>query len=79
MQVLFFGKLGERAGPSRSIDTSDLATVADVTARLCEDPALAEMFSDTPVVTVLDDQIVRGEAPITGARELAYLPPLSGG
>lgn len=79
MKILFFGKLAEAAGASRDLDTSELATVGDVTDLLCEDPSLDGLLRSRTVMTVLDDKVVPPETPLADARELAYLPPVSGG
>ena len=74
------GKIAERAGPGREFDASGLATVAEVTDRLAEsDDALAALITAPSTITVLDHEVVRSDAPIAGAGELAYLPPVSGG
>lgn len=79
MKVLFFGKLADRAGPSLEIDTAGLRTVGEVTDLLCQDVNFRYLLHSATVVTVLDEEVVRPEAPIDGAGELAYLPPVSGG
>lgn len=79
MRVLFFGKIAQRAGEGREVDAAAFSTVAEVTDFLCEDPDLAELLRSPAVVTVLDDVVVKGAAPIASAKELAYLPPISGG
>lgn len=80
MRVVFLGRIGERAGGPRTLDTEGLATVADATARLSEaEPDLAALLSAPSTITVLDDAVARADTPLGDARELAYLPPVSGG
>ena len=79
MQILFFGKLADIAGRSRKIDTDDYTTVGEITKELCKDPLLAEALRHPSITTVLDNSVVKEDATIKNANELAYLPPVSGG
>ena len=75
MRVIFLGKFGERFGAEADIDTDGLSTVADVMNRIDEDGTLAS----SSTICVLDEEVVKPGAPILGAQELAFLPPVSGG
>ncbi|MBB4660172.1 MoaD/ThiS family protein [Parvularcula dongshanensis] len=75
MHVIFLGKFGDRFGPEAEIETDGLSTVADVMKRFDEDGALTA----SSTICVLDEEVVKPSAVIFGARELAFLPPVSGG
>jgi sulfur-carrier protein len=77
-RVLMFGKLADVAGwRERQVGA---ASVAELTAVLgAQDPALAEALASPGVQIAVDQQLVRGDASITDASEVAYLPPMSGG
>lgn len=79
MQVLFFGRLADAAGARREIDTGRFQTVGDVTHALAQDPELGALIRAPSVRTILDHDIVDAATPLGQARELAYLPPVSGG
>jgi len=78
MKLTFFGRLRDAMG-THGVDCSLPETVADsesLRAWLGEQyPALL----DPTVRIALDDVLVSGAAPIAGVREVAFLPPLSGG
>ena len=44
-----------------------------------EDAALGEALARRGVQVALDQVIVRGDAPLNAATEVAFLPPMSGG
>lgn len=80
MQVLLFGRLADLAGwRSRAFDPPP-ATLADLRGRIAQfDAALAEALAGPGVQVALDKTLVRGDAALAGVRELAFLPPMSGG
>jgi molybdopterin synthase sulfur carrier subunit len=44
-----------------------------------EDAGLGEALAGPGVQVALDQVIVRGDAPLNAATEVAFLPPMSGG
>lgn len=78
MRLTFFGRLRDAIGEPE-LDYSAPANVVDSESlRLligAEYPALL----DPKVRIALDDVLVSGAAPIAGVREIAFLPPVSGG
>jgi molybdopterin synthase sulfur carrier subunit len=77
-RVLLFGRLADQAGwRDRVVEAGDLAALR---ARLAnDDPDLGEALSAPGVQVAVDKTIVRGEAALTVATEVAFLPPMSGG
>ena len=65
-RVLLFGPLRDLAG-WRERELS------------AEDPRLAEALAAPGVQVALDQAIVRGDAALAPAAEVAFLPPMSGG
>jgi molybdopterin synthase sulfur carrier subunit len=79
-RVLLFGPLRDLAGwRERDLDPPP-ASIAELKRRLgIEDPRLGEALSGPGVQVALDQQIVRGDAPLSARSEVAFLPPMSGG
>ena len=81
MQVLYFAWLRERIGAGREEIETSAATVSALVEELralSEGHALA--FEDLTAVRVAVDQdAAELDAPLTGAREVAFFPPVTGG
>jgi molybdopterin synthase sulfur carrier subunit len=77
-RVLLFGPLRDLAGwREREVAA---ATLAELRAALgAEDEALAAALAQPGVQVALDQAIIRGDAPLGPAAEVAFLPPMSGG
>jgi len=77
-QVLLFGRLADQAGwRDRAFEATSLAALRDLIA--AEDAELGEALSGPGVQVAVDKVVVRGEATLTAATEVAFLPPMSGG
>ncbi len=75
--VLLFGRLADVAGwRLREVAGGSLA---ELRAALGEDAVLAEALAAPGVQVAVDKAIVRGEAALTPASEVAFMPPMSGG
>ena len=82
MQVLYFAWLRERVGAaSEEIDPGDATTARDLVDRLsASDPRYAAAFTDMTAIRVaIDQEMCPLDAPISGAREIAFFPPVTGG
>ena len=82
MQVLYFSWLRERVGTgSEEIDPGDAATAGDlVRALVAQEERYALAFEDISAVRVaIDQEMTDLDAPIAGAREVAFFPPVTGG
>ena len=83
MKILYFAWVRERIGrSSEEIDLpADVVTVADLIDHLIgrgEDYAHA--FENRTVIRAALDQVhVKPDAPIAGAGEIAFFPPMTGG
>lgn len=77
-RVLLFGRLSDVAGwRDRQVDSPFLSVLR---AKLTdEDAGLGEALAGPGVQVALDQVIVRGDAPLNAATEVAFLPPMSGG
>ena len=74
-RVLLFGRLADLAGwREREIEA---ASLHDLKAVLCGD--LGEALKAVGVQAAVDRAIVRGDAALRPASEVAFLPPMSGG
>lgn len=78
--MLLFGALRDLAGwRERAFDPAP-ATLAELRSLLAgEDPTLGEALGGPGVQTAVDKAIIRGDAALAGASEVAFLPPMSGG
>jgi molybdopterin synthase sulfur carrier subunit len=77
-RVLLFGRLADQAGwRDRSVEAATLAALRAALA--ADDPGLGEALSGPGVQVAVDKAIVRGEASLAAATEVAFLPPMSGG
>ncbi len=81
MKLLYFAWIRERIGqPSEEIET-EAGTVTDLIAELrARDPRYDLAFSDISAIRVaLDQELSAPDAPLTGVREVAFFPPMTGG
>jgi sulfur-carrier protein len=77
MRLSFFGRLRDAVGDEMALDLPpEIATTDDLRAFLGKQhPDLL----DPTVKIALDDHVLAASAPLAGAREVAFLPPVSGG
>ncbi|ABG33529.1 molybdopterin converting factor subunit 1 [Roseobacter denitrificans] len=81
MNVLYFAWVRERIGvPRENIETS-AATVNDLVAELrAREERYAVAFADTSALRVaIDQELTEFDAPLAGAKEVAFFPPMTGG
>jgi len=81
IDVLYFAWVRERIGlPKEQIET-DAKTVADLISELrAREPRYDLAFSDLGSVRVaVDQRLVDLDWPLTGAHEVAFFPPMTGG
>ncbi|MFD1342755.1 molybdopterin converting factor subunit 1 [Litorisediminicola beolgyonensis] len=81
MDVLYFAWLRERIGlPKERIETQ-AQTVAELVEELrAREERYALAFSDLAAVRVaVDQELTDFDAPLAGAREVAFFPPMTGG
>ncbi|MEW6124083.1 MAG: molybdopterin converting factor subunit 1 [Pseudomonadota bacterium] len=83
MKILYFAWLRERVGlAEEEVSPPDsVRTVADLATWLAgRGPGHAHAFETPGVVrAALDRRHVKPTAPIAGAREVAFFPPMTGG
>ena len=81
IDVLYFAWVRERIGLPREQVETDAATVADLVAELrAREERYALAFSDLSALRVAVDQdLTDFDAPLKGAREVAFFPPMTGG
>lgn len=80
--VLYFAWMRERIDlPSEQVDASGLSTVDDLVAHLRgKGPRYEAAFADmTSVRIAVDQKLSTPSAPLSGAREVAFFPPMTGG
>jgi sulfur-carrier protein len=77
-RVLLFGPLRDLAGwRERELEGASLYGLRDALA--AEDAALGAALRAPGVQIALNQTIVLGDAPLSAAAEVAFLPPMSGG
>jgi molybdopterin synthase sulfur carrier subunit len=82
MKLVYFASLRERVGTSEEdLDPPpEVRTVADLIAWLsARDEFHAAAFAGGIARAAIDRRHVKPEAPIAGAREIAFFPPMTGG
>jgi len=83
VKVLYFAWIRERVGKAQEEISfpPEVKTVADAIAWLTEkDETYGHAFGDLRVVrAAIDQSMVALDAPIAGAREVAFFPPVTGG
>jgi sulfur-carrier protein len=81
MQVLYFAWLRERIGAPREEVETRAKTVLELVEELrARDERHAAAFADVRAVRAAVDQEVKGlDAPLDGAHEVAFFPPMTGG
>jgi molybdopterin synthase sulfur carrier subunit len=80
LRVLLFGRLADVAGwRERSIEPAP-ASLFELRRLIGRgDRALAEALAGPGVQAAVDKALTRGDAALAAAREVAFLPPMSGG
>lgn len=81
IDVLYFAWLRERIGiPKEQVETS-ATTVADLVEELkAREERYAVAFADiTSIRVAVDQDLTDFDAPLAGAREVAFFPPMTGG
>ena len=81
LRVLYFAWLRERIGLGREEIETGARTVAELVAELrAREDRYDLAFSDmTAVRCAVDQDLVELDAPLAGAREVAFFPPMTGG
>ena len=83
MKAVYFAWVRERIGKAEEeIDPpAEVATVADLIAWLsARDEGYAHAFENPKTIrAALDRAHVKADAPLKGAREIAFFPPMTGG
>ena len=82
-RLVYFAWVRERVGKAQETRRipDGIVTVADLIAWLAgQDEAYANAFKEPAVIRCAVDQThVKHDAPIAGAREIAFFPPVTGG
>lgn len=81
MDVLYFAWVRERIGLARERVETQAATVNDLVAELvAREDRYAAAFADISALRVaVDQELTDFDAPLSGAREVAFFPPMTGG
>jgi molybdopterin synthase sulfur carrier subunit len=82
MKLVYFASLRERIGKAdeERDPPSDVRSVADLIGWLsAQDEFYAAAFAPGTARAAIDRVHARPEAPIAGAREIAFFPPMTGG
>jgi molybdopterin synthase sulfur carrier subunit len=81
LDVLYFAWVRERIGVAKEQVSTEAKSVAELVAELSQREERYQVaFQDMRVVRVAIDQtLVDLDAPLEGAREVAFFPPMTGG
>jgi molybdopterin synthase sulfur carrier subunit len=82
MRIIYCGRLQDAAGlrereVALPVEIDTAAALRDWLTR--DDPALRAALRDPSVRIVVNDTMVRENAPIAPGDEIAFMPPVSGG
>ena len=81
LNVVYFAWVRERIGLPRETVETKAGTVADLVAELrAREERYDVAFSDMTSIRVAVDQVLTDlDAPLDGAQEVAFFPPMTGG
>ena len=81
MEILYFAWVRERIGVPREKMESKAETVAELVDELrAREERYAAAFADLSALRVaIDQELADFDTPLTGAREIAFFPPMTGG
>ena len=81
MDVLYFAWVRERIGLPRERVETEAATVGDLVTELrAREARYDAAFADLTALRVaVDQELADFDAPLAGAREVAFFPPMTGG
>ena len=81
MRVLYFAWLRERIGAAREEVETAAPTVAALVEELrAREPRYEAAFADLSALRVaIDQEMADFDAPLAGAEEVAFFPPVTGG
>ncbi len=81
IDVLYFAWVRERIGIPREKIETGAATVADLVEELrAREERYAAAFADVSALRVaLDQELAEFSSPLSGVREVAFFPPMTGG
>lgn len=81
MDVLYFAWVRERIGLPRERIETGAETVAQLVEELrAREPRYEAAFADLSALRVaLDQELADFDAPLSGVREVAFFPPMTGG
>jgi molybdopterin synthase sulfur carrier subunit len=81
LELRYFAWLRERVGEASETVETGAATVGELVEELkAADPRYALAFADLRAVRVaVDQELADLAAPLAGAREVAFFPPMTGG
>ncbi|MEP2641821.1 molybdopterin converting factor subunit 1 [Roseobacter sp.] len=81
MNVLYFAWVRERIGLPREEVDSAATTVSELVDELvAREDRYAVAFADRSALRVaIDQELTDFDAPLAGAREVAFFPPMTGG
>ncbi|MFC7538083.1 MoaD/ThiS family protein [Sphingomonas sp. GCM10030256] len=81
MDVIFYGRLADRAGPRVNVHVPDNGCCVAALRALIADqhPDISAEISSPRVRACIDDMIVGEGQPVGGAHSVEFFPPVSGG
>ncbi|MDT8329407.1 MAG: molybdopterin converting factor subunit 1 [Roseovarius sp.] len=81
MDVLYFAWVRERIGHRKERVETGAATVRDLVEELrAREERYAAAFADLTALRVaVDQELADFDAPLSGVREVAFFPPMTGG
>ena len=78
LKVTFWGALADLAGPERVVDRARTPEAVRDALAPAGDP-LGDALRGDGVLVMADDELIEWTADLSDVRELAFMPPMSGG
>lgn len=81
IDVMYFAWVRERIGLPKETINTQATTVADLVVELsAKEERYAAAFADISALRVaVDQELADFDAPLSGVREVAFFPPMTGG
>ncbi len=81
MKIFYFGRLSDRVGMRQETLAlpTNIETLFALKSWLNDKHDLGGALEETSIKSMINQNLVHGDAPLTGCIEIGFLPPVGGG